>query len=136
MSRTREPVKHGTYGGYQAHKRRGEDACDECKAANTQYRRNAREAVCGTDSGYFRHRRKLNEPPCYECTRAHAAAERDRVARKAAGFVRPRCQCGSAINTDQEKCYTCRRVEGVIREPEPVFVLRGGVWRALSGEVA
>jgi hypothetical protein len=42
VSRTRQPVKCGTYGGYQAHKRRKEDACDDCKAANTEYRRGAR----------------------------------------------------------------------------------------------
>lgn len=36
-------------------------------------------ALCGTDSGYFRHRRQLHEPPCDACRLAHAAAEKARA---------------------------------------------------------
>lgn len=40
-----------------------------------------RAAVCGTDSGYFRHRR-LGERPCVSCTQAHAEADRARFRRR------------------------------------------------------
>lgn len=36
-------INHGTYGGAQAHQRRGEAACDECKAARAAYMRALRE---------------------------------------------------------------------------------------------
>lgn len=35
------------------------------------------EALCGTDSGYNRHR-VLNEPTCHRCREAHARAAQDR----------------------------------------------------------
>ena len=35
-------------------------------------------AQCGTDSGYYRHRRTLHEPACDACRMAHAAAEKQR----------------------------------------------------------
>ena len=35
-------------------------------------------AQCGTDSGYYRHRRTLHEPACDACRMAHAAAEKRR----------------------------------------------------------
>lgn len=39
-------------------------------------------AACGTDSGYFRHRR-LAETPCDGCRAAHAASDKVRRTRKA-----------------------------------------------------
>jgi hypothetical protein len=33
------PITHGTEGGYQTHKRRGEQACDSCKAAANRAKR-------------------------------------------------------------------------------------------------
>lgn len=39
-------------------------------------------ALCGTDGGYYRHRRTLNEPACDECKLAHRVAEQIRVAKK------------------------------------------------------
>ena len=30
-------IEHGTYKGYQAHRRRGATPCDECRAANAAY---------------------------------------------------------------------------------------------------
>lgn len=33
------PIKHGTYGGYIAHIRRGIEPCDGCRAANASYHR-------------------------------------------------------------------------------------------------
>lgn len=38
-----QPIAHGTYGGAQAHQRRGEAACDECKAARAAYMRELRK---------------------------------------------------------------------------------------------
>jgi WhiB family redox-sensing transcriptional regulator len=33
------PVLHGSTGGYQAHRRRGEEPCADCRAANAKYQR-------------------------------------------------------------------------------------------------
>jgi hypothetical protein len=33
----RKPIEHGTYRGYQQHRRRGEETCPPCRAANTAY---------------------------------------------------------------------------------------------------
>lgn len=40
-------------------------------------------AECGTDGGYFRHRRTLKEDACPACKLAHRMAERDRAERRA-----------------------------------------------------
>jgi len=32
-----QPIRHGTAGGYNAHRRRGEEACTECRDAKTRY---------------------------------------------------------------------------------------------------
>ena len=45
-------------------------------------RRDMFGSACGTDSGYFHHRRQLNEAACAECKAAHATAERLRVSDK------------------------------------------------------
>ncbi len=39
-------------------------------------------ALCGTPSGYYRHRRALAEPACEDCLRAHRQAERERAKRR------------------------------------------------------
>jgi len=39
------------------------------------------EALCGTDGGYYRHRRTLGENACDACKLAHRVAEAERVAR-------------------------------------------------------
>ncbi len=44
-------------------------------------------AECGTDGGYYRHRRTLSEPACSDCKRAHTRAERERAVRRAAREV-------------------------------------------------
>ena len=36
------PIKHGTWGGFQAHRRAEEDACKECKEAAAIYKREYR----------------------------------------------------------------------------------------------
>ena len=38
-------------------------------------------AICGTDSGYHRHLRRLKEPACEACKIAHSEAEKGRAAR-------------------------------------------------------
>jgi hypothetical protein len=38
-----------------------------------------RIAKCGTDSGYFHHRRALKEEACDRCKAAHSQAERQRT---------------------------------------------------------
>lgn len=40
-------------------------------------------ADCGTDAGYYRHRRTLKEPACDACKTAHSAALKDLRKRKA-----------------------------------------------------
>lgn len=42
------------------------------------------DVICGTVAGYYRHKRKLDEPACEECRAANAAAERARYARRVA----------------------------------------------------
>lgn len=39
------PVRHGTVGGYQAHRRRRETPCDPCKAARAQQNRERRNQL-------------------------------------------------------------------------------------------
>lgn len=40
----RKPITHGTKGGYNAHRRRGEDPCEACRDANTLYMQGYRSA--------------------------------------------------------------------------------------------
>lgn len=40
-------VLHGTYGGYQAHRKRGETPCARCREANAQYKRDIRTGDVG-----------------------------------------------------------------------------------------
>ncbi len=63
----------------------------------------ARKAVCGTDSGYYRHRRNA-EDPCDPCKAGHAAAEAERVARRATVTV-------DAALWGQERRYTPVQVQ-------------------------
>ena len=37
-----KPIQHGTIGGYHAHRRRGEEACPDCKHAHAQYKAHTR----------------------------------------------------------------------------------------------
>lgn len=39
-----QPIRHGTTGGYLAHRRRGEIPCDECRLAASADRANRRDA--------------------------------------------------------------------------------------------
>jgi hypothetical protein len=38
-----ETIKHGTYGGYQAHKLKGIPICEPCRLANNAYQRDYRK---------------------------------------------------------------------------------------------
>ena len=42
----------------------------------------AKTAECGTDSGYYHHRRQLKEAACTACLVAHRLAERGRAERR------------------------------------------------------
>ncbi len=66
------PIIHvlGVRGGMRASKRRH-------IILRSSTPRRAPVAECGTESGYYRHRR-LNEPTCAACKAAHTAAEADR----------------------------------------------------------
>lgn len=43
-ARHNRPINHGTSGGWKAHKRRGEEPCDECDAGQREANRKYREA--------------------------------------------------------------------------------------------
>jgi WhiB family redox-sensing transcriptional regulator len=47
----RQPIDHGTPGGYIAHRRRGETPCFECKEANNRYKREADQRRAGRRAG-------------------------------------------------------------------------------------
>ena len=90
MGRKRQPIKHGTYSGARAHRKRGIPLCEPCREAererNREYNRKVasgehkpvkREPIeCGTRRGYFRHYRK-GEKACKACRGANAAAMRE-----------------------------------------------------------
>jgi hypothetical protein len=40
------------------------------------------QSQCGTESGYYRHRRLARETPCAACKAAHTAAARRRLNRR------------------------------------------------------
>jgi hypothetical protein len=40
---TRQAAPCGTYGAYQAHRKRGQEPCDACRAANAAYERQYRK---------------------------------------------------------------------------------------------
>lgn len=100
-ARRQGPPRHGTWNAYI---KRG-CRCAKCTAWNAARSRNHRqlvkdglrrvdkrerpdeEGLCGTDSGYFNHRRAKGEPACDACKRAHTQAE---VARNRAKGIMPR----------------------------------------------
>jgi len=76
---------HGSVAGYSAHRRRGEQACEECLVANRAYHR-ARNgnnapplAPCGTETAYKRHR-DHRETACEPCRLAHNKYTREKKA--------------------------------------------------------
>ena len=86
-------------------------------------------ARCGTDAGYYRHRRTLKEQACPACCQAHADATRLRAAarRQPARL----CPCGSPIRTHHDKCFACRRIDRQApTDPGVTWSQHGGIWRA------
>jgi WhiB family redox-sensing transcriptional regulator len=87
------PIRHGTAGGYMAHRRRGGEPCDDCRHAHNQAQRAARAAAAaqrqpkviehGTFAGYSAHKRN-DTPVCAECLEANRQYHRRRRANKAA----------------------------------------------------
>jgi hypothetical protein len=68
--------EHGIWGGSNEKERR---------AMQHRAAHRTRPAVCGTDSGYYRHLRTLLEPACPDCLEAHRTVSRTRArARRAA----------------------------------------------------
>jgi hypothetical protein len=84
---------NGRYGnsGGTAHRKRGETACDQCKASAAHYRRERTRGgikprklkPCGTWAAAARHRHH-NEPLDFACYLAEAAKEQARRDRKKA----------------------------------------------------
>jgi hypothetical protein len=69
----------GTYGAYQRHKLRKEEACEPCKRAHSAYKKAWRDKrrkpprplrPCGTIAAYRRHQRHGTEI-CAACRKAH-----------------------------------------------------------------
>lgn len=65
---------HGTRAAYLAHRRRGEEACADCLAANRESQVKQRKK-CGTQAAYRQHRNR-GEVPCQPCKDAHAKTNR------------------------------------------------------------
>ena len=72
----------GTTAGATAHYKHQETPCEACKAAQAAKKRARAVAVCGSDSGYYRHLRVTKTVPCDECKKAHALMLQMRKARK------------------------------------------------------
>jgi hypothetical protein len=68
-------ARHGTRAAYLAHRRRNEEACKECLAANRHEEFRLASAKCGTRGGYQAHRR-WKEEACEPCRQANADADR------------------------------------------------------------
>lgn len=70
-------------------------------------------AKCGTDGGYYRHRRR-KEPACDECKAAHSVAtRRDRSLPTPPPKL---CPCGNRMHRSRELCGPCtRKAEWVAR---------------------
>ena len=70
-------AEHGTYAGYNAHRRRGETPCDACRAAQTDYCRD------------YRHRTGRSKP----WAEYLAEVRGRRVHGTSAMYVRGECRC-------------------------------------------
>lgn len=85
----------GTPSGYERHRNNGEDACDDCRKANTDYKTaqfrrpvvapgKLKPIAHGTPRGAKQHRYR-GEKPCQPCREAENAYQRGRVATRRAG---------------------------------------------------
>jgi hypothetical protein len=76
VARSRQPINHGTIGGYRTHYRHGVPMCEPCLAANRRargYKGPQPVAAHGTRAGYNRHRRN-GEEACLDCRKANSQA--------------------------------------------------------------
>lgn len=90
MGRVAQPIKHGTYAGASAHRKRGVPLCEPCKTAERAYKLERKRKIdagehrpatrtpvqCGTKQGYERHYRR-GEKACKACRTAHAEYVRE-----------------------------------------------------------
>ena len=92
-------------------------------------------ATCGTDSGWYRHRR-AHEAACEPCRAAHACAEAVRKARKAGRITTrsvPCVDCG--LPSASGRCQKCgHKLAGLNRslfrkEQTEDIAYRGGWWQ-------
>ena len=77
-------ITHGTYGGYKAHRRRGQKACRPCLDAASERQARYREANPdnGTDRQYARARRRALERLRREHDEAFARYLADELAKE------------------------------------------------------
>lgn len=124
--RPRQPINHGTLGGYRAHFRHKVPICEPCRNAERVARgRQPRTlAPCGTRTAYHRHLRR-RETPCEPCRAANRAAAVEGQQRRAAiglpagdprhgtlnGYGNYRCRCDACTeaNARQSANYKLRR---------------------------
>lgn len=59
-------------------------------------------AECGTDAGYYRHRRRDKTEPCKACLTAHASATRRKEP-----LPKKTCACGRGMRNDSVQCSAC-----------------------------
>lgn len=99
-------------------------------------------AKCGTDGGYYRHKRTTYTDPCEPCKEAHRAYERHRKAVKRGEQPkgpprtnqpsrRPCVDCGKETRAKWGQCRSC--AEKNAREAEdvpPTWIRRGLIWVA------
>lgn len=105
-------------------------------------------AKCGTDAGYYRHRRILKEDACDECKLAHRVAGKRPQYRRPdkPAANKPTCACGRVMLASSEVCGLCnkKRQRESYYDPaddpkRPVgWVLRGAILRPVyeQSEVA
>lgn len=104
-------------------------------------------AECGTDGGYYRHRRQLNEPACDPCKAAHSAYERFNRDNRGKRIRTPKpregrlpCRVCGTEGTWSGRCRPCgqkarrkpRELTVVAPETPIVWVRDGLIWRAAA----
>lgn len=113
-------------------------------------RNNRPPAKCGTDAGYYRHRRILKEDPCDECKEAHrVAGQRPQYRRPAPdrpAVTKPRCVCGRVMLPSSEVCCMCNKERKKRSYYDPTddpkrpvsWIRRGVIWHPVyeQSEVA
>jgi hypothetical protein len=109
----------------------------------------AKVAQCGTDSGYYRHKRITHTPVCDDCQAAHRAYEAARKAKRREGkparprtgqYKRTACiDCGKSCRAKDSICWPCQQVRAAAEEEEdihPTWIRRGLIWVAVREDEA